>query len=157
MLYFKEKQDFKRLNDTYDAILIDDVDFNQFNENQLLSIISQKDDATTRILYGTAHKKRDTVLIITLNYNQFKEVPYLFRQYKYSRRVLIYEPSVPFIMNVTINNSTDTQYGTLPNSKNTKKDTNIQGSTTFQKHRDREKRRVHKNTQTIERIASKTD
>jgi len=56
-LIVNHKEDFRRLNSTYDAIIIDDANIHEFEETQLLSLIDNETDKTLRVLYNSVVKK----------------------------------------------------------------------------------------------------
>lgn len=63
-LLVSHKEDFRRLNSTYDAIIIDDANLHEFEETQLLSIIESKDTKSIRVLYDNVTKKPNSVQMI---------------------------------------------------------------------------------------------
>ena len=52
------KEDFQRLNTSYDAIIVDDANFIDFNNAQKLSLLDNTIEQTIRVLYQTVTKKK---------------------------------------------------------------------------------------------------
>lgn len=107
-LIVNHKEDFRRLNSTYDAIIIDDANIHEFEETQLLSLIDNETDKTLRVLYNSVVKKAGIIQMIAMNYREFTKVTYFLEQKRFARRLLLQKPQKPFIVNVNvqINNNT---------------------------------------------------
>lgn len=103
-LIVSHKEDFKRLNDTYDAIIIDDANIHELEETQLLSVIDNQADKTIRVLYDAVIKKAGIIQLITMNKNEFRKLSYTFGQERFARRLLVHQPEKPFIV-VNIQNN----------------------------------------------------
>ena len=67
-LIIHHKEDFRRLNPTYDAIIIDDANIHDFEETQLLSVIDNQTDKTIRVLYESVIKKANLVQMIAMKF-----------------------------------------------------------------------------------------
>jgi hypothetical protein len=50
------REGFTRLDDTYDAIIIDDANLHEFKETQLLSLIDNQSNKTLKVLYKAVYK-----------------------------------------------------------------------------------------------------
>lgn len=57
-LLVSHKEDFQRLNTSYDAIIVDDANFIDFNNAQKLSLLDNTIEQTIRVLYQTVTKKK---------------------------------------------------------------------------------------------------
>lgn len=79
-LIVNHKEDFKRLNSTYDAIIIDDANLHELEETQLLNVIDNQADRTIRVLYDAVIKKAGIIQLITMNQNEFRNVFFWPRQ-----------------------------------------------------------------------------
>lgn len=102
-LLVSHKEDFQRINTSYDAVIIDDANFNEFSDSQKLALIDNSVEKTIRVMYQTVTKKKDVVMMILMNHQPFREVYKLFQQEAYSRRVIIHNPKAPFIVNLNFN------------------------------------------------------
>lgn len=102
-LLVNHKEDFRRLNSTYDAIIIDDANIHEFEETQLLSLIDNQVHKTLRVLYDSVVKKAGIIQMIAMNKQEFAKLMYLFSQKRFARRLLLHKPKAPFIINVNIN------------------------------------------------------
>ena len=102
-LVVKHKEDLRRLNDTYDAILIDDANIHEIEETQLLGLIDNQAYQTLRVLYDTVHKKQGVVQMIAMNKNEFRKIKNTLQQDRFSRRILVIKPREPFMINVCVN------------------------------------------------------
>jgi GTPase SAR1 family protein len=101
-LIVNHKEDFRRLNSTYDAIIIDDANIHEFEETQLLSLIDNETDKTLRVLYNSVVKKAGIIQMIAMNYREFIKVTYFLDQKRFARRLLLQKPQKPFIVNVNV-------------------------------------------------------
>ena len=102
-LLVKHKKDLRRLNDTYDAILIDDANIHEIEETQLLGLIDNQAYQTLRVLYDTVHKKQGVVQMIAMNKKEFRKIKNTLQQDRFSRRILVVKPREPFMINVFVN------------------------------------------------------
>ena len=89
-LVINHKEDFKRLNSTYDAIIIDDANLHEFEETQLLSLIDNQVDKTIRVLYDTVVKKANICTMIAMNVREFNKVSLYLSQPRFARRLLLH-------------------------------------------------------------------
>lgn len=101
-LVVNHKEDFRRLNSTYDAIIIDDANIHEFEETQLLSLIDNETDKTLRVLYDSVVKKAGIIQMIAMNYREFVKIAYFLEQKRFARRLLLQNPQKPFSVNVNL-------------------------------------------------------
>ena len=102
-LLVNHNEDFQRLDESYDAILIDDSNFNEFSRSQKVAIINTTVDRTIKVLYKSVSIKMGTVTMILMNNSQYREIASLVEQAPFARRVVIVKPEKPFMINVNIN------------------------------------------------------
>lgn len=57
-LLVSHKEDFQRINTSYDAVIIDDANFNEFSDSQKLALIDNSIEKTIRVMYQTVTKKK---------------------------------------------------------------------------------------------------
>lgn len=88
------KQDFRRLNDSYECIIINNANLQEFEETKLLSIIENQTGKSIRVLYHSVIKKAHIVQMIAMNRQEFKSISYLFRQPRFARRILLFQPNI---------------------------------------------------------------
>lgn len=101
-LIITHKEDFQRIDPSYDAIIVDDANFNEFSDTQKLALVDNSAPKTIRVLYQTVRKKKGVVMLIIMNHMQYREIHELFKQEAFARRVVIFEPKRPFMINVNI-------------------------------------------------------
>ena len=106
-LFVNHREGFKRINSSYDAVIIDDANLSQFEDTQILALLDNSAPKTLRVMYQSVRKKRGVVMIVLMNRAQFKKLYPIFTQDAYARRVVIYEPKQPFMINVNITNNTN--------------------------------------------------
>lgn len=99
-LIIHHKEDFRRLNPTYDAIIIDDANIHDFEETQLLSVIDNQTDKTIRVLYESVIKKANLVQMIAMNLREFDKISLYLSQPRFARRLFLHKPKKPFMVNV---------------------------------------------------------
>jgi len=102
-LLVSHKEDFKRIDTSYEAVIIDDANFNDFTDTQKLSLIDNSVEKTIRVMYQTVTKKEGVVMMILMNHKQYKDIHHLLQEKALARRFLICEPQRPFMINVNIN------------------------------------------------------
>lgn len=102
-LVVSHNEDFQKLDESYDAVIIDDSNFNDFSDSQKLAIINTTVDKTIRVLYKTVTRKMGTVTMILMNHKQYQEIHQIIQQEPFARRVVTVEPNEPFMINVNIN------------------------------------------------------
>lgn len=61
------REGFSRLDETYDAIIIDDTNLHEFKETQLLSLIDNQSNKNLKVLYKAVYKKPGIVQMIVMN------------------------------------------------------------------------------------------
>lgn len=110
-LFVNHKEDFKRLNSTYDSIMIDDANLHELSETELLSIIENRTNRTIRVLYGIINKKANTLQIIAMNNREFLKIKDILSQVRFARRITVHQPKEPFMVNIF--------YQNIDNSQNT--------------------------------------
>jgi len=115
------KEDLRRLDDTYDSILIDDADIDQFDDTQLLSLIDNQVGKTLRVLYDTVYKKKGIVQMIAMNRREFLKIYNRLKEERMLRRVLFHHVKTPFIINLNLqiqNNHTNNYINNNCNKQN---------------------------------------
>ena len=102
-LVVNHKEDFQRINPSYDAVIIDDANLKDFEDTQKLALLDNSTAKSIRVLYQTVRKRKGVVMIILMNHIQFKEVSATLTQEAFARRAVICEAVPPFMINVNIN------------------------------------------------------
>lgn len=141
-LIVSHKEDFKRLNSSYDAIIIDDANIHELEETQLLSVIDNQTDKTIRVLYDAVIKKAGIIQLIAMNQNEFRKIAYTLMQQRFARRLFLHKPGKPFIVNVNIQN-----LNIINNNIN-------MHSNDFKKHQQQEQRHIVETQKLINDVAS---
>lgn len=90
-LLVNHKEDFRRINSSYHAIIIDDANIHELEETQLLSLIENQEDKTLRVLYDSVFKKAGIVQMIAMNIAEFQKIAYFLTQKRFARRLLFQE------------------------------------------------------------------
>ena len=116
-------EDFQRIDKSYDAIIIDDSNFKDFSDTQKLAILDNSAAKTIKVMYQAVKKRKGVVTIILMNHMQHRDIYHLLKQQAYNRRVTIYEPKHPFMINLNINITNNIHNGDNNNyfSQNTQK------------------------------------
>ena len=161
-LFVSHKEDFKRLNGSYDAIIVDDANIHELEETQLLSVIDNQADKTIRVLYDAVVKKAHMVQIIAMNNNEFRKLAYTLQQQRFARRILLHKPENPFIVNVNINVNQVNNVNNVGNITNTFNISEMANNTHhhndfFQQHQEDERIHIQNTIQKIKEIARQTD
>ena len=104
-LVVNHKEDFRRLNPSYDAIIIDDANIHELEETQLLSIIESQAGKSIRVLYDTVIKKAHILQMIAINKTEFQKLAPYLRQPRFARRLLLQVINEPFIININVVNN----------------------------------------------------
>lgn len=141
-LMISHKEDFRRLNTSYDAIIIDDANIHELEETQLLSIIDNQADKTIRVLYDSVIKKAGLIQLIAMNQSEFGKLAYTLSQDRFARRVLLHEAQKPFIVNVNIQNNIVNNHFNIT-------------SQSFQQHQEDEQQHILRTQQLIQNILQK--
>lgn len=102
-LLVNHKEDFRRLNDSFQCIIIDDANLQEFEETQLLSIIENQTGKSIRVLYDSVIKKANIVQMIAINQKEFQSIAHSLKQPRFARRILLLQPKTPFMINVNVN------------------------------------------------------
>ncbi len=79
-LLVNHKEDLRRLDSSYDAIIIDDANLQQFEETQLLSLIDNQTQKTLRVLYDTVYKTAGIIQMIAMNQKEFNDLYLTFKK-----------------------------------------------------------------------------
>jgi len=140
-LIVNNKEDFRRLNLTYDALIIDDANIHEFEETQLLSIIDNQVNKTIRVLYDSVVKKANIIQMIAMNVREFNKVSFYLSQPRFARRLLLHKPEKPFIVNVNIQNLNITNNSINIHSNSTNNNVNMEPNN-FKKHQEDEQRHI---------------
>lgn len=101
-LIVNHKEDLRRLDDTYDSIIIDDANIDQFEDTQLLSLIDNQTGKTLRVLYDTVYKKKGIVQMIAMNRKEFIKIYGRLKEERMLRRVLFHHVKKPFLININL-------------------------------------------------------
>lgn len=101
-LLVDHKEAFKRIDPSYDAILIDDANVSELKRTEFLGLVDGAYSKTIRILYDTVTKKKGVVTIININYVEAQKMKKILSESAVLRRTVIYRPQSPFIVNVNI-------------------------------------------------------
>ena len=109
-LIVNHKEDFKKINSSYDAIIIDDANVSQFEDTQILALLVNSAPKTLRVLYQTVRKKKGVTTIILMNHREFRKKGHLFIEDAFARRVVIFQPKQPFMINVKITHNTNNSF-----------------------------------------------
>ena len=104
-LIMNHREDFKIINSSYDVIIIDDANLSQFEETQILALLDNSAPKTLRVIYQSVRKKAGAIMMILVNHRQFKKLYTIFTQDGYARRVVVFQPKQPFMINVNITNN----------------------------------------------------
>jgi len=102
-LLVNHKQDFRRLDASYDAILIDDAGICGISDTELLAFIDNKAGKTIRVLYNSVLKKKDLVQMLVMNEPEFQRIAYQLAQRRFARRINFQQVKEPFINNLNVN------------------------------------------------------
>ena len=102
-LLVNHKEDFRRLNNSYECIILDDANLQEFEETQLLSVVESQVEKTIRVLYDSVIKKANLVQMIAINQKEFQSIAHSLKQPRFARRILLLQPKTPFMINVNIN------------------------------------------------------
>ena len=155
-LFVSHKEDFKRLNSSYNAIVIDDANLHELEETQLLSVFDNQANKTIRVLYDAVVKKKRMVQIITMNLNEFRKLADTLTQDRFARRLFLHKPERPFIVNVNINFN---QVYNITNNFNVNQMVNNahEDANDFQKHQQEELLHIQNTKQMIKQIASEPE
>ena len=99
-LCVNDKQDFERLDQSYEAIIIDTANIHEFKERQLLSVLDNQVNTTVKVLSKTVFKKAHTIQMVILSDPEFEKIADFLEKEKFYRRILFYELKANFIINV---------------------------------------------------------
>lgn len=115
-LMVTHKEDLRRLDDTYDSIIIDDVNIAEFEDTQLLSLLDNQANKTLRVLYDTVFKKKNLGQMIAMNKKELVKLFPRLREERMLRRVFFHHVERPFLVkgdiyiNNQFNNVTNNNY-----------------------------------------------
>jgi septin family protein len=102
-LLVNHKQDFRRLDASYDAILIDDAGICGISDTELLALIDNKAGKTIRVLYNSVLKKKNLVQMLVMNEPEFQSIAYQLAQRRFAcqtpYRTLAFQ--IPFSVRTT--------------------------------------------------------
>lgn len=130
-LMVTHKEDLRRLDDTYDSIIIDDVNIAEFEDTQLLSLLDNQANKTLRVLYDTVFKKKGLGQMIAMNKKELVKLFPRLREERMLRRVFFHHVERPFLVkgDIYINN----QFNNVTNN-NYNKESILQVQEKQQKH-----------------------
>ncbi len=142
-LTVNHREDLKRLDDSYDAILFDDFNIHEIDNTQRLAMIDNEGYKTLRVLYWNVTKKTSMIVMITMNKPEFYKAQDFFTQDRVLRRTLLIEPPVPFIINININGTNHVSYTT---------NQILDGCSSFSEHQVQESLHVKKQKEVVKNI-----
>ncbi len=150
-LLVNHREDLKRLDASYDAIIVDDANLHELENTQILSLIDNQVNKTLRVLYTSVFKKANLIQMIAMNRSEFIKLTHVMQDKRIARRMLFQQVNETFIknlnVNIQINNSTI-------NINNNNKTQNI----TFAESKKIEKKHIEKTLRDInDYIQSNTD
>lgn len=102
-LIVNHKEDLKRLDASYDAIIVDDANLDDFQSTQLLALVDNQVNKTLRVLYNTAFKKANTIQMINANKSEFRKLAHVIQDERFARRIHFEQIKEPFIINLNVN------------------------------------------------------
>lgn len=70
-LVVNHKEEKRRVDDTYDTLILDDANIEPFEDTQLWIWIDNQAGKTLRVLYDTVYKKKGIVQTIAMNLKEF--------------------------------------------------------------------------------------
>lgn len=115
-LMVTHKEDLRRLDDTYDSIIIDDVNIAELEDTQLLSLLDNQANKSLRVLYDTVFKKKGLGQMIAMNKKELVKLFPRLREERMLRRVFFHHVERPFLVkgdlyiNNQFNNVTNNNY-----------------------------------------------
>lgn len=112
-LVINHTEDFKKLDDKHECVVIDDANLHQLDTTQLLAVIDNTVQKTLRVLYTTVNKKPGLTQMLTMNKPEYEKIKNLFKQKRFSRRLVFSEIKDCIInlnVNIQINNTTNHNY-----------------------------------------------
>jgi hypothetical protein len=141
-LLVNHKEDFRRLNESYDAIIIDDANLQEFEQTQLLSIFDNQVNKTIRVLYDNVSKKANILQMVAMNPKEFEDISIYLRQPRFARRICLHKPKQPFILNINIQNNININNNIV----------NIHNQESFEKHQEDEQSHIVKTQKMVDDI-----
>ena len=96
-------QDFRRLDDSYQCIIVDDANIHHLEETQLLALLDNQVYKTIRVLYDSVSKKKGLVQMVTMNRNQVYKLYRRLKEERIKRRILFKHIKMPFLINFNLN------------------------------------------------------
>jgi hypothetical protein len=102
-LLVNHKEDFKRLNASYDAVFIDDAGLSDLKPVELLALLDNQSSKTLRVLYKTVFKKENLIQMLAMNQPEFNELFKDLVTERFARRIQFEHLEAPFINNLTVN------------------------------------------------------
>jgi len=102
-LRVNHKQDFRRLDASYDAILIDDAGICGLSDTELLALVDNQEGKTIRVLYNSVLKKENLVQMLVMNNPEYQRIYSQLIQDRFARRVTFQQVKEPFINNLNVN------------------------------------------------------
>lgn len=97
------KEDFSRLDRSYDAILLDDATLTNLKPTELLAFVDSTSAKTLRVLYKAVSKKEKLVQMVTMNKEEFKALFPILNTDRFARRITFQVLKEPFIDQSTVN------------------------------------------------------
>lgn len=109
-LVVNHTEDFKKLDDKHECVIVDDANMHQLDATQLLAVIDNTVQKTLRVLYAAVSKKPGLTQMLTMNKPEYEKIKNLFKQERFSRRLVFSEIKGCIInlnVNIQINNTTN--------------------------------------------------
>ena len=97
------KEDLRRVDDSYDSIIINDANIDKLEDTQLLSLIDNQAGKTLRVLYDTVYKKKEIAQMMAINKKKFKTIYPRLKERIFLRRIFFHNVERRFIINVNVN------------------------------------------------------
>ena len=124
-LMVNHKEDFARLNNSYDCIIIDDANIHEFEDTQFLSLIDNQSAKSLRVLYKTVFKKKGIVQMIGMNQKEFYKICERLKEKRFARRIVFCAVQQPFLVNINVNIQNNIQIQKNYNIKNNQNKSSI--------------------------------
>ncbi len=102
-LLVNHRQDFRRLNNSHDAVLLDDASILGLSATELLAFIDNKVGKTLRVFYSTVFQNKNLVQMVAMNHPEFEKLYPTIGEDRFARRILFQEVNEPFIKCLNFN------------------------------------------------------
>ena len=99
-LVVTHKENFKRLKNSYDAIIIDSANIYELKETQLLNLLDNQVDKSVNLLYNSVVKKAEVMHLISMNHKGCRKIAFSLSEKRFARKVQVQKPETPSIADV---------------------------------------------------------